>query len=31
MGLLADKHVHIAAYFRRLQTRPALARALQNE
>lgn len=31
MGLLNDKHHHIAAYFSRLQTRPALARALQAE
>ncbi|NJL46366.1 MAG: glutathione S-transferase family protein [Leptolyngbyaceae cyanobacterium SM2_5_2] len=31
MGLLADKHLHIAAYFRRLQTRPALVHALQTD
>ncbi len=31
IGLLANKHTHIAAYFSRLQTRPALTRALQNE
>ncbi|MEM1279289.1 MAG: glutathione binding-like protein, partial [Cyanobacteria bacterium P01_H01_bin.152] len=31
MGLLGEKHRHIAAYFNRLQTRPALARALQVE
>lgn len=31
MGLLAEKHTHIAAYFSRLQTRPALAQALQTK
>ncbi|MGD1859965.1 MAG: glutathione S-transferase family protein [Leptolyngbyaceae cyanobacterium] len=30
MGLLAEKHHHIAAYCSRLQTRSALIRALQN-
>ena len=29
MGLLAPKHTHIARYFERLQSRPALATAMQ--
>jgi glutathione S-transferase len=30
LGLLAETHTHIAAYFGRLQTRPALTRAMQR-